>query len=294
MIDISNVFLYFIIHTRRQTHQKAPFYSYIMTLHQHTISHMQTPYPLLQVHILTLMPAMWNAFDHGVIHRAKNQNIWQQTIWNIRDFSHKHDGRIDNKPYGGGPGMVMQYPPLDRCWQSVQRNQSQRPFLVQMDPSGTSLDYHVLQRLSKQPAVAILCGRYEGIDQRFTDQHVDLCVSVGSFVVSGGDLPAMLLLDALVRMLPGALGNADSAQQDSHCHHGMLDHPAYTRPKCSQGGVVPAVLTSGHAARIAAWQRKMQLGRTWMHHPQALIGQSLDEHDVDYLQAFMREQRTTT
>ena len=241
-------------------------------------------------HILTLMPDMWIAIDHGVIHRAKQQNIWHYRLWNVRDFSEKRDGRVDDKPFGGGPGMVMQLAPLEACWRSVQQTSIQRPFLVQMDPSGVALDYQVLTQLARQPSLAILCGRYEGIDQRFTDAHVDLCVSVGSFVVSGGDLPAMLLLDALVRLLPGALGNAQSAIEDSYGQQGLLDHPSYTRPRHSQTGNVPSVLINGHAAHIAAWKRKMQLGRTWQHYPQALVGQNLDEKDVEYLQDFMREQ----
>lgn len=238
------------------------------------------------VDIITLMPALWNSFPHGVIKRALEQELWQQYVWDLRDFSTRKDRRVDDRPYGGGPGMVLQAEPLVRAWDNVKAQRTNKPFLIQMDPAGTPLDATTVKTLIQKQNIAVLCGRYEGIDQRFTDAHVDLCVSVGSFVVSGGDLPAMLLIDACMRLLPGALGNLSSVEYDSYAQN-LLDHPSYSRPETHSLGSVPNVLTSGHDAHIALWQREQTLGRTWLHHPQALEQQILSDTDVSLLEHYI-------
>ena len=243
--------------------------------------------PQLHADIITLMPEMWPLFDHGVIARAAQKGLWSKTIWPLRNFSKRSDKRLDDRPYGGGPGMVLQADVLFSCWDNICQDSSTKPYLILLDPGGQTIDYSLLCKLRSQPKITLICGRYEGIDQRFIDKEVDLCVTVGRFVVSGGDIPAMLLLDALVRMLPGALGNHASFLEDSYTQN-LLDHPVYTRPLNADFGQVPPVLASGHQANIDQWKRGQMLGRTWQHFPQGLINQLLSDDDIKLLQAYIK------
>ena len=244
----------------------------------------------LCIDIITLEPNMWQAMDSGVIGRAKSKGLWQQQVWQLRDFSDRQDRRVDDHSYGGGPGMVLSPQPLQACIQHIQSLRSTQPVIIQMDPAGQPFDAAMAAEMAKIPHIAIICGRYEGIDQRITDTYVDKLVCMGPYVLSGGDLPAMCMIDAMVRHLPGALGNADSAQEDSFSH-GLLDTPHYTRPAEQALGSVPAVLTSGDHAAIQRWRRMMALGRTWEYQPQLLQGQSLSQEDITLLQTYIQTQQ---
>lgn len=237
---------------------------------------------MFSIDVMTLMPQAWEAFDHGVIERAQKLGLWQMKCWQIRDFSDRSDRRVDSRPFGGGPGMVIQAPCLNRCWTAIQKRHTTKPLLIQMDPAGEPLTYQTLKQLSQSPAITILCGRYEGIDQRFTDSQVDHCISIGSFVVSGGDLPGMLMVDGLLRLMPEVLNNQDSHHQDSYTQ-GLLDHAQYTRPRVCDDGTVPEVLWSGHEKNIKRWQRNSALERTLKFNANALIGQKLSADDIDFL-----------
>ena len=245
---------------------------------------------MLNIDVATLAPEMWHCTDYGVIGRAKSAGLWQQTLWHIRDFSERKDKRVDDRAYGGGPGMVLSAPPLRRCLSHILAQHRQRPMIVQLDPAGEPLTAEWTRRLAQAPGLLLICGRYEGIDARITESFVDVSLSIGPYVLSGGDLPGMCLVDGVVRQIPGALGNQDSADQDSYAH-GLLDHPHYTRPSRDILGDVPAVLTDGHHADITQWRRQMALGRTWAHQPTQLQGQSLSEEDIRLLRDFMQKHR---
>lgn len=242
----------------------------------------------LDIDIITLAPDMWQAMDHGVIGRAKSSKLWQQHLWQLRDFSARKDRRVDDRAYGGGPGMVLSTQPLTDCIDHILNQRQSKPRVIQMDPAGTPFDASSAQRLAKHSNLLLICGRYEGIDMRITDHYVDEMISTGPYVLSGGDLPAMCLVDAVVRHLPGALGNEHSANCDSFAE-GLLDTPHYTRPENDQAlGPVPPVLTSGDHAAITRWRRMMSLGRTWEHQPQQLQNIPLDQEDIKLLQDYMQ------
>ena len=215
--------------------------------------------------VLTLFPEMFTALTHsGVTRRAVEQGALQLHTWNPRDFTVDAYKRVDDRPFGGGPGMVMQPEPLARALDAVAL-QSAAPVLY-LSPAGVPLTHAKVMELATLPALSLLCGRYEGIDERLLQRRVALEVSIGDFVVSGGELPAMLLIDAIVRQLPGVLGDASSAVEESFVA-GLLDCPHYTRPECYQDDVVPAVLLSGNHAQIAAWRREQSLRRTLARRP---------------------------
>ena len=242
----------------------------------------------LTIDIITLAPTMWECMDSGVIGRAKRAGLWTQNIWHLRDFATRADKRVDDRAYGGGPGMVIASPPLRQCLDHVIAQHETKPVVIQMDPAGQPLTAALAQQLAQHSALVVLCGRYEGIDARITETYVDQSVSIGPYVLSAGDLPGMCLVDATVRLLPDVLGNALSAVQDSFADD-LLDTPHYTRPESDMTGSVPPVLTGGNHADILRWRRKMALGRTWSEQPQLLRGRSLSDEDIQLLQAYIQE-----
>ncbi len=240
--------------------------------------------------IISLFPEAWHALEHGIVERAQQTQLFTRTFWQLREYANKDDGRIDDRPYGGGPGMLMQYSPLKRCLTAISDTHPHKPWVIQLDPTGTTLTQDVLSPLLNKPAITLVCGRYEGIDQRFTDHHVDQCISVGDFVQSGGDLPAMLLVDALVRLLPGSIGNALSKEQDSY-QTGLLDYPHYTRPSTVDGHSVPEVLLNGNHRDILRWRRTQALGRTL--EKRMLSGQTLTLTDLELLNDYLTKRHPT-
>ncbi|MBV8634700.1 MAG: tRNA (guanosine(37)-N1)-methyltransferase TrmD [Burkholderiaceae bacterium] len=244
--------------------------------------------------VVTIFPAMFDAIvAHGVTQRASDQAIFSLGTWNPRDYTTDNYRRVDDRPYGGGPGMVMLPEPLelaiDAARQAQQTAGVARPRVIYMSPQGAPLSHERVMRLVAEPGLILLAGRYEGIDERVIARHVDEEVSIGDYVLSGGELPAMVLIDAIVRQLPGVLNDAASAQEDSFVD-GLLDCPHYTRPEEYRGMAVPAVLLSGNHAHIRRWRLKQALGRTWLRRPELIAKRQLTKEEARLLAEFQKEQ----
>ena len=224
--------------------------------------------------VITVFPDLVaGVLPFGVTGRALNDQRYRVRCWNPRDVTTDNYRRIDDRPYGGGPGMVMMAEPLARCLAAIRRQReeegSQPLRVAYLTPQGAPLTQQKVQQLSGGPGLILLCGRYEGIDQRFLDAHVDEEISIGDFVASGGELPALLLIDAVVRLLPGVLNDAESAVQESFVD-GLLDCPQYTRPEVVEGERVPPVLLSGNHLEITRWRRRQSLDATRRKRPDLL------------------------
>lgn len=238
--------------------------------------------------IVTIFPQMFAALrDFGISRRAADRGLWQLSCWNPRDFTEDAHRTVDDRPYGGGPGMVMLAEPLTRAIAAA-RSAGNAGRVVYLSPQGAPLTHSIVERLAASPSLVLLCGRYEGVDQRVIDELVDEEVSVGDFVVSGGELPAMLLMDAIIRLLPGALNDAGSAVEDSFVD-GLLDYPHFTRPDSRNGRVVPPVLLSGDHAAIRRWRLKQALGATSLKRPDLLERRRLSKEEKTLLDEFRRE-----
>lgn len=224
--------------------------------------------------VITLFPELFGPhLQLGVTRRAYESRQVDVRLWPLRDFAEDNYRRVDDRPYGGGPGMVMLVEPLERALAAVraERDELQAAPLVHFSPTGRRIDQALVRELAAGPGAVLLCGRYEGVDQRFLDRHVDLELSLGDFVLSGGELPALALLDAVARLQPGVLNDAASHEQDSFSEDGLLDCPHYSRPEVlstPEGeDPVPAVLLSGHHAQIARWRRERSLELTARRRP---------------------------
>lgn len=219
--------------------------------------------------VVTLFPELFAPhFAHGVTRRAYESGRVEVRLWPLRDFADGAYRRVDDRPFGGGPGMVLLAEPLERALAAVRAEAPATP-LVHFTPTGRRIDQQVVADFAAGPGAILLCGRYEGVDQRFLDRHVDVELSLGDFVLSGGELPALALLDAVARLQPGVLGDAQSHEQDSFSE-GLLDCPHYSRPEVLPGDppqAVPAVLLSGHHAEIARWRRERSLELTARRRP---------------------------
>ncbi|MDN5862666.1 MAG: tRNA (guanosine(37)-N1)-methyltransferase TrmD [Salinisphaera sp.] len=227
---------------------------------------------------------------YGVTGRAVTRGLLALHTWNPRSHAGNRYGSVDDRPYGGGPGMVLQAPPLRRSLAEVRKACGDGAPVVAFSPQGERFDHRWALRLAAGPGAVFVCGRYEGMDQRFVDTCVDCELSLGDFVLSGGELAAMAVIDAVARLLPGALGDEDSAAQDSFAA-GLLDHPHYSRPENEQGGAVPSVLLSGDHQAIARWRLKQALGRTWLRRPDLLDAFELDPQQRALLAEFVAEQK---
>jgi tRNA (guanine37-N1)-methyltransferase len=220
--------------------------------------------------VVTLFPEMFSAIsDWGVTGRGLRDDLWSLSLHNPRDLATDRHGTVDDRPYGGGPGMVMQAPLLDQAVQSAKASLGGRVKVVAMTPQGRRFTDSLARELLVDDATIFVSGRYEGIDERFIERSVDHEISVGDFVVSGGELPTMLVIDAMVRLIPGVLGHNDSAEEDSFAD-GLLDCPHYTRPETYEGRAVPAVLLSGDHGAIARWRRAQSVRRTLDRRPDLL------------------------
>ncbi|HZN23393.1 MAG TPA: tRNA (guanosine(37)-N1)-methyltransferase TrmD [Burkholderiales bacterium] len=248
---------------------------------------------MLQLDVVTLFAPMFDAVTRsGVTGRARERRLYELVLWNPRDFAANAYRTVDDRPYGGGPGMVMMAEPLEKAIAAAcQRQKSSgvaKPRVVHLSPQGRLLDHALVAELAKEQGLVMLAGRYEGIDERLVGRVVDDEVSIGDYVLSGGELAAMVVIDAVVRQLPGALGDAESASQDSFAN-GLLDHPHYTRPEVYENEAVPAVLLSGNHADIARWRMKQALGRTWLRRPDLLEKRALSPEEAGLLQEFRNE-----
>ncbi|MEW6021663.1 MAG: tRNA (guanosine(37)-N1)-methyltransferase TrmD [Pseudomonadota bacterium] len=228
----------------------------------------------MQFDVVSLFPEMFAALTQsGVTRRAFEQERWGLTLWNPRDFTTDRHRTVDDRPYGGGPGMVMLAKPLEATINAAKARQVERglppPRVVFMSPQGKPLTHERVTALKDEPGLVILCGRYEAVDQRLLDRVVDEEISLGDFVLSGGELPAMALMDAVVRLLPGVLGDDASAVEDSFVN-GLLDSPHYTRPEVYEDVAVPPVLMGGNHAEITKWRRQRMLEATRKKRPELL------------------------
>ena len=243
---------------------------------------------MIRFDVVTLFPEMFAAVaKSGITSRAMEAGLWSLRTWNPRDFTTDNYRTVDDRPYGGGPGMVMLAEPIEGTLNAVKSGGGGR--VIYLTPQGRKLDHRKVMELSKQSSMTLLCGRYEGVDERLLDRRVDEEISIGDFVLSGGELAAMALIDAVVRQLPGALGDAASAIEESFAD-GLLDCPQYTRPETHQGVKVPDVLLSGHHENIRRWRLKQALGRTWLRRPELLAARSLSKEEQKLLDEFQREQ----
>ena len=251
-----------------------------------------------QYGVVTLFAEMFDAIaDFGVTRRGLDEKAWELTCWNPRDFAVNAYKTIDDRPYGGGPGMVMMAEPLNAALDAAVKKQVDsgvvKPKVVYVTPQAKPITDAGIRELAKEEGLIFLCGRYEGIDERLIQLRVDLEVSVGDYVLSGGELAAMVLIDAMVRLLPGVLGDGQSAVEDSFSpsRDGLLDHPHYTRPEVWNGAAVPPVLMSGDHAKIEAWRRKQALKRSLERRADLLDGKSWDKKDLKLLEEIRQEQK---
>ena len=243
----------------------------------------------MQIDIITLFPGMFDALtEYGITSRAVNNGLLKLACWNPREYTEDRHRTVDDRPYGGGPGMVMKTGPLEKALDDIISQRDEKQKVIYLSPQGQKLDHDLVQELAVLPGMILLAGRYEGIDDRFLTDRVDHEVSIGDFVVSGGELPAMVLIDAVARQLPGVLGNECSAEADSFAD-GILDCPHYTRPETYKGKSVPAVLLSGDHAAIRRWRMKEALGRTWLRRPDLLEKVALDDEQKILLDEFKHE-----
>ena len=242
--------------------------------------------------IISLFPefvAQCAAF--GVVGRAGERGLLSVHGWNPRDYADANYRRVDDRPFGGGPGMVMMIDPLRSCLADVRAADPTPARVVYMSPQGAPLTQAKVRELAAQPRLVLLCGRYEGVDERFLQAEVDEEISIGDYVLSGGELAAAVVLDAVARLQEGALNDAESAVQDSF-EDGLLDCPHFTRPVEHELGAVPPVLLSGNHAEIAKWRRQQSLGRTWLRRPDLLDEAALSKADRKLLEAFRAAQVT--
>jgi len=244
--------------------------------------------------VITLFPEMFDAVtQYGVTRRAAEQGKFVLHTWNPREFTADKHRSVDDRPYGGGPGMLMMAEPLAQAITAAKQCQVQagitKSCVIHLSPQGRPLTHEIVKELlTRDEGLILLASRYEGVDERLLRQHVDEELSIGDYVLSGGELAAMVLIDSLVRQLPGVLGDAESAQQDSFVN-GLLDCPHYTRPEVYEGEEVPEVLMSGHHAEIEKWRLKQALGRTWQRRPDLLAQRQLTKQEARLLAEYQQE-----
>lgn len=238
--------------------------------------------------VVTLFPEMVNdVAGAGVLGRAINKQLIELACWNPRDYTHDRHKTVDDRPYGGGPGMLMKVEPLRDAIRAAKQAADQAK-VIYLSPQGKKLDQQAVQQLATQPRLILVAGRYEGIDERIIETEIDEEWSIGDYVLSGGELAALVVIDAVARMIPGVLGDEDSAAQDSFME-GLLDCPHYTRPEDIDGRTVPAVLLSGNHKDIAAWRMQQALGRTWLRRPELLAQLTLTAQQQRLLQIFQQD-----
>jgi len=240
--------------------------------------------------VVTLFPEMFAAVTaSGITRKALEAGLWRLHTWNPRDFTTDNYRTVDDRPYGGGPGMLMLAEPLEKALDAAREAGGGN--VIYLSPQGRKLDHEKVMELAGRTAMTLLCGRYEGVDERLIERRVDEELSIGDYVLSGGELAAMTVIDAVVRQVPGALGGEQSAVEESFVD-GLLDCPQYTRPEEYRGEKVPEVLLSGHHENIRRWRLKQALGRTWLRRPDLLAAKKLNEEEKRLLAEFQQEHRS--
>jgi tRNA (guanine37-N1)-methyltransferase len=243
----------------------------------------------MQIDVITLFPDMLAAVtDHGITGRAVRQDLVTIDCLNPRDFTEDKHRIVDDRPYGGGPGMVMKIEPLRKAIDAARAKSGGSAKVIYLSPQGRQLDQAGVEELSSRERIILIAGRYEGIDERLIDSEVDEEWSIGDYVLSGGELAAMVMIDAVVRQLPGALGHEQSAREDSFAE-GLLDCPHFTRPEIYQGRPVPDVLLSGDHENIRRWRLKQALGRTWLRRRDLIESRELTTEEAELLASFIAE-----
>ncbi len=231
----------------------------------------------MDLHVISIFPGMFSAItDEGVISRAIKQNVLNLTLHNPRAYADDKHSTVDGRPYGGGPGMVMKPEPMVKVIEAARSHAKPGAKVVYMSPQGKRFDHQAAKQFATTDSLIILAGRYEGIDERVIEHHVDEEWSIGDFVLSGGELPAMVMIDAIARLLPDSLGNSESAEQDSFAQ-GMLDCPHYARPETYAGQKVPDVLLSGDHQAIAQWREQQAVARTLERRPELVTNELLEK-----------------
>jgi tRNA (guanine37-N1)-methyltransferase len=226
--------------------------------------------------------------DFGVTGQAVKKGLLSLNVWNPRDFTHDKHRTVDDKPYGGGPGMLMMVQPLTDALNAAKQAAPDKAKVIYLSPQGRKLDQQGVEELATNQNLILICGRYEGVDERVIQAHVDEEWSIGDFVMTGGEIPAMTLIDATARFIPGVLGDFASAEEDSFAN-GLLDCPHYTRPDVLNGQAVPQVLMSGNHKDIRRWRLKQSLGRTWQRRPELLENLALTDEQEQLLAEFVKE-----
>ena len=243
----------------------------------------------MNIGVVSLFPEMFDAITkHGITSRSIKNGLVNLAFYNPRDYTNDVHRTVDDRPYGGGPGMVMMVQPLRDAIQAANDKQGNKPHRICLTPQGRKLDQVGLKELLEHESLVLVAGRYEGIDERVLEQDIDEEWSIGDYVISGGELAAMVIIDGLIRMIPGALGHEDSATEDSF-FDGLLDYAHYTRPEDED---VPKVLLSGNHSEIDRWRLKQSLGRTWLRRPDLLEKRSLNDEEKHLLDEFIREQKS--
>lgn len=243
----------------------------------------------MRLGVISLFPQMFEAItEYGVTGRAVSQGILSLNYWNPRDFTHDRHRTVDDRPYGGGPGMVMKVAPLNDAIMAARQQLGEDVTVAYLSPQGRTLDQQALKQLASREKMILVAGRYEGIDERLIEKQIDEEWSIGDYVLSGGELAAMVLIDGMARLLPGVLGDENSAEQDSFAA-GLLDCPHYTRPEKLFDQTVPEVLLGGDHEAIRKWRLKQSLGRTWLRRPDLLAKQTLTDEQKALLEEFIAE-----
>lgn len=241
--------------------------------------------------VISLFPEMFRAItEHGVTGRAVKSGLLQIECWNPREFTHDKHRTVDDRPYGGGPGMLMMVQPLRDAIHAAKQAAGDGAKVIYLSPQGRKLTQAGVTELATNQKLILVAGRYEGVDERVIQTEVDEEWSIGDYVLSGGELPAMTLIDAVSRLVPGVLGDQASAEQDSFTD-GLLDHPHYTRPEVLDGLAVPEALTSGNHEVIRRWRLKQSLGRTWQRRPELINNLALTDEQESLLAEYVREVR---
>jgi tRNA (guanine37-N1)-methyltransferase len=243
----------------------------------------------MRLGVISLFPDMFDAITQfGVSGRAVRNGLLTLSVWNPRDFTYDKHRTVDDRPYGGGPGMVMKVEPLREAIDAAKAELGEDCKVIYMSPQGKKLDQQGLNQLAKQDKLILIAGRYEGIDERLIEEYIDEEWSIGDYVLSGGELAAMVMMDGVARLLPGVLGDDESVQQDSFMA-GVLDHPHYTRPEVLNDQPVPDVLLGGDHEAIRKWRLKQSLGRTWLRRPDLLEDRILTDEQTALLKEFIAE-----
>ena len=245
----------------------------------------------MRIDIMTLFPEMCErVLDESIIGRSREGGLVEINCVNIRDYSTDKHRRVDDTTYGGGTGMIMQCQPIFDCFCDLEKQIGRRPYLIYMSPQGQKLDQQKVKELAKMDNIAILCGHYEGVDERVIEELVDEEISIGDYVLTGGELPALVLADSITRMLPGVLASDEAFEEESH-YNGLLEYPQYTRPYEWHGKTVPDVLLTGHHANITKWRRERSLERTKERRPDLLGKAELDRKDLKFIQSLDNESK---